>query len=202
MKRIKEQTYYEILEVSPNATVKDIQRAYEYAKETYHRDSMAIYSLFSNEEVNEIQLAIEEAYRVLKDDALRKNYNQTLVQVPGGLQWERPPEVHGFQEEKKGVLSFTDLLTNAEVENYRGKTLRQMREKTGIDLQTISTETKISTRMLEWIEEEVIEKLPATVYLKGFLKNYARSVGLDPQKVVEGYMQFLSENGKGQGPLR
>ena len=45
MRPIKDQTYYEILEVSPTATAKEIQRAYEHAKETFHADSMAVYSL-------------------------------------------------------------------------------------------------------------------------------------------------------------
>ena len=54
MKLIEEQTYYEILEVSPTATAKEIQMAYEHAKETFHSDSLAIYSLFSEEEIKEI----------------------------------------------------------------------------------------------------------------------------------------------------
>ena len=45
MKGVKDQTYYEILEVSPTATDREIQRAYEHAKETFHADSLAIYSL-------------------------------------------------------------------------------------------------------------------------------------------------------------
>ena len=45
MKGIKDQTYYEILEISRTATSKEIQRAYEHAKETFHADSLAIYSL-------------------------------------------------------------------------------------------------------------------------------------------------------------
>jgi DnaJ-class molecular chaperone len=45
VKGIKDQTYYEILEVSPTATDKEIQRAYDHAKETFHVDSLAIYSL-------------------------------------------------------------------------------------------------------------------------------------------------------------
>jgi hypothetical protein len=44
-KGIKDQTYYEVLEVSPTATTKEIQRAYEHAKETFDVDSLAIYSL-------------------------------------------------------------------------------------------------------------------------------------------------------------
>jgi cytoskeletal protein RodZ len=49
---------------------------------------------------------------------------------------------------------------------------------------------------LEWIEEEAFEKLPALVYLKGFLKSYAQSLGLDPQKVVEEYLRLIEESKK------
>jgi cytoskeletal protein RodZ len=51
-------------------------------------------------------------------------------------------------------------------------------------------------KILGWIEEETLEKLPALVYLKGFLRGYAQSLGLEPQKVIEGYLQFLNESKK------
>ena len=54
MKGIEEQTYYEILEVSPTATAKEIQKAYERAKETFHTDSLAVYSLFTEKEIEGI----------------------------------------------------------------------------------------------------------------------------------------------------
>jgi len=196
MKWTEEQTYYEILEVNPTATVKEIQIAYEHAKETFHSDSLAVYSLFSEEEINEIQAAIEEAYRVLMDEALRKRYDQSHFQMPGGQKWEKPAEGQGVSWEKKSSLPFTDLSIDAGEEIYRGKTLRQMRERIGVDLKSISAETKISMKILEWIEDEALEKLPALVYLKGFLRGYAQSLGLDPQKVIEGYLQFLSESKK------
>ena len=66
----------------------------------------------------------------------------------------------------------------------------------GVELQTISKETKINIKVLEWIEEEAFEKLPALVYLKGFLKSYAQSLGLDPQKVIEEYMRLMEESKK------
>src|SRR4030043_931540 len=114
MKRIEEQTYYEILEVSPTATAKEIQMAYEHAKETFHADSMAVYSLFSDEEVKEIQEAIEEAFRVLMDEALRRNYDQSHFQPVGGQPPEKPPEVQGISRGKKTPLSFTGLSFNVE----------------------------------------------------------------------------------------
>jgi flagellar biosynthesis protein FlhG len=196
MKGIEEQTYYEILEVSPTATLKEIQRAYERAKETFHSDSLAVYSLFSEGEIHEIQAAIEEAYRVLTDEALRKKYDQSSLQAPSGQKWEKPPEVHGISREKEPSLSFTGIAFNVGEEIYRGKTLRQIREKMGIDLKTISMETKINMRILEWIEEEAFDKLPPMVYLKGFLRAYAKSLDLDPQRLVEGYLRFLAESKK------
>lgn len=196
MKGIKDQTYYEILEVSPTATAKEIQRAYEHAKETFHADSMAVYSLFSDEEVKEIQEAIEEAFRVLMDEALRRSYDQSHFQTVGGQPPEKLPEVQGISRGKKTPLSFTGLSFNVEEGLYRGKTLKQVRERMGVELQTISKETKINIKVLEWIEEEAFEKLPALVYLKGFLKSYAQSLGLDPQKVIEEYMRLMEESKK------
>jgi len=192
LKPIEDQTFYEILEVSPTATSKEIQRAYEHAKETFHADSLAVYSLFSEEEVKEIQKTIEEAYRVLMDEMLRSSYDQSHLKTVGGQPPERPYEAQGVSKEKKS-LSFTGLSFDAEGGRYRGETMKQIRERMGVELQTISKETKINMRILEWIEEEAFEKLPALVYLKGFLKSYAQSLGLDPQKVIEDYLQFLIE---------
>jgi len=196
MKRIEEQTYYEILEVSPNATAKEIQKAYDHAKETFHPESLAVYSLFSEKEIKEIRVAIEKAYRVLMNDALRKSYNQSPLQTPGEQLEEKVQEIEGISQKETSSLSFTDLIIHSEEENYRGKRLREIREMMGIDLKTISAKTKVNKKILEWIEEEALDKLPALVYLKGFLKGYAESLGLDPEKVVERYLQFLNEKKK------
>ena len=196
LKGIKDQTYYEILEVNRTATAKEIQRAYEHAKETFHADSLAVYSLFSEDEVKEIQEAIEEAYRVLMDEALRRSYDQSHFQMVGGQPPEKPSEAQGVSRGKKTSLSFTGLSFNDEEGLYRGKTLKQVRERMGVELQTVSKETKINIKILEWIEEETFEKLPALVYLKGFLKSYAQSLGLDPQGVIEEYVRSMEESKK------
>jgi len=193
-KGIKDQTYYELLEVSRTATSKDIQRAYEHAKETFDVDSLAIYSLFSEEEAKGIQEAIEEAYHILMDEGLRRNYDQSHFQMGDGVPAEKPSEAQEVSGEKETSLSFTGLSFNVEVERYRGKVLKQIRERMGVDPQTISKETKIGIKTLEWIEEETFEKLPPLVYLKGFLRSYAQSLGLDPQKVIEQYIRFMEES--------
>jgi len=196
MKGIEEQTYYEVLEVSPTATVKEIQKAYEHAKETFHADSLAVYSLFTEQEILEIQAAIEKAYKVLMDEALRKSYDHSHFQTSGMKHWEKPQEVQIPPRQKKAPPSSVDISVNAGEAVYRGKTLRQIRERMGIDLEIIAQETKINLKTLESIEDEALEKLPALVYLKGFLRGYAQSLGLDPQKVVEGYVQSVSAEKK------
>ncbi len=196
IKGIKDQTYYEVLEVGPTATTKEIQGAYEHAKETFGVDSLAIYTLFSEEDVKEIQETIEEAYRILMDEGLRRSYDQSHFQMVDGLPTDEPSEAQEFPGEKKTSLSFTGLSFNAEGELFRGKALKQIRERMGVEPQAISKETKISMKTLEWIEEEAFEKLPPLVYLKGFLKSYAQSLGLDPQKVIEEYIRFMEESRK------
>jgi flagellar biosynthesis protein FlhG len=196
MKGIDEQTYYEILEVSPTATVKEIQKAYDHAKETFHVDSLAVYSLFTEQEINEIQTAIEEAYRVLMDEAMRKSYDQSHFQTQGGPKWEKPPELQVVSREKKTPPSSPVVSIDTAEGIYRGKILRQIRERMGIDLETVARETKINMKTLEAIEDEDLGKLPALVYIKGFLRGYAQSLGLNPQKVVEGYIQSVSTEKK------
>jgi curved DNA-binding protein CbpA len=196
MKGIDEQTYYEILEVSPAATPKEIQKAYEHAKETFHTDSLAVYSLFTEQEIQGIQVAIEEAFRVLMDEELRKSYDQSHYQILGQQRVETPLEIPVPLREKKPLPAPGDVSVHGGEEIYRGKTLRQIRERMSIDLETIAHETRINLKTLELIEGEALEKLPPLVYLKGFLKGYAQSLGLDPHKVVEEYVHFLDEEKK------
>jgi DnaJ-class molecular chaperone len=193
MKGIDEQTYYEILEVNPAATSKEIQRAYEHAKETFHTDSLAVYSLFSEQEIQKIQVVIEEAYRVLMDETLRKGYDQSHYQIVGQQKSGTPAEIPVPLREKKTPPASAEIPVHVGEEIYRGKTLRQIRERMSIDLETIAQETRITLKTLELIEGEDLEKLPPLVYLKGFLKGYAQSLGLDPHKVVEEYVHFLDE---------
>jgi len=197
MKGIDEQTYYEILEISPGATSKEIQKAYEHARETFHADSLAVYSLFSPQEIQEIRGAIEEAYRVLMDESLRKSYDQSHDQILGQQQRsEMPPEIAVPLREKKASPVSAEGSVHTGDEIYRGKTLRQIRERMSIDLETIAQETRISLKTLEFIEGEDLEKLPPLVYLRGFLKGYAQSLALDAHKVVEDYLRFLNEEKK------
>ena len=60
-----------------------------------------------------------------------------------------------------------------------GQWLRERRETRGLDLARVERDTKISRRYLEAIELDQLELLPAPVYARGFVRGYARYLGLD-----------------------
>jgi hypothetical protein len=75
-----------------------------------------------------------------------------------------------------------------------GEKLRRQRELRGLSLEAISTVTKISPRMLHAIEDEHFDQLPGGVFNKGFVRAYARQVGLDEEEAIADYLTALREN--------
>ena len=68
-----------------------------------------------------------------------------------------------------------------------GSYLRDAREARGLDLRDAAQQTRISINYLKAIEEEDFSKLPGEVFVKGFLKNYARFLRLPEDEVVKRY---------------
>ncbi len=69
-----------------------------------------------------------------------------------------------------------------------GDTLRRTRLKRNLQLEEISNELKISTRLLQAIENDQYDKLPGGVFAKSFVRQYARLLGLDEEEIA-GRMQ-------------
>jgi len=70
-----------------------------------------------------------------------------------------------------------------------GYYLKRTREVREIELEDIAKKTKISVRFLKAIEEERWNLLPGEVFIKGFIRTYAQFLGLNPDEVVEKYLQ-------------
>src|SRR5687767_11788020 len=66
-----------------------------------------------------------------------------------------------------------------------GETLQAARERKGVDLYRAERDTKIRLRYLSALEDSDYDELPAPVYVKGFLRNYAIYLGLDPDEVLD-----------------
>ena len=75
-----------------------------------------------------------------------------------------------------------------------GDRLRKEREERGITLDDISLTTKIGTRLLRALEEEKFDQLPGGIFNKGFVRAYARHIGLDEDQAVADYMTAISAN--------
>jgi cytoskeletal protein RodZ len=82
-----------------------------------------------------------------------------------------------------------------------GDKFRKARERQGIKLEDVSNSTKIGSRMLRAIEEEDFDQLPGGVFNKGFVRAYAKYLGLDEEETITGYVAALNQfNSQGLGP--
>lgn len=71
------------------------------------------------------------------------------------------------------------------------------RERKGVDLYRAERDTKIRARYLGALERGDYKDLPGAVYTKGFLRNYAMYLGLDPDEVL---LQWRKERGEVKDP--
>jgi cytoskeleton protein RodZ len=72
-----------------------------------------------------------------------------------------------------------------------GETLRRERLRRNLDLETISSELKISPRILCAIEEEKFDRLPGGVFAKSFVRQYAHLLGLDEEEMANEVQRIL-----------
>lgn len=68
-----------------------------------------------------------------------------------------------------------------------GQELKSARLKKGLDLTEIEEALKIRLRFLQALEKNEFDILPGPAYVKGFIRSYAKYVGLDPQALIEEY---------------
>ncbi|WP_420641426.1 helix-turn-helix domain-containing protein [Candidatus Leptofilum sp.] len=68
-----------------------------------------------------------------------------------------------------------------------GHILREARETKGYTLREVQEKTRISSRFLEALEMGDFDRLPTPTHARGFLRNYARYLGLDPEPLLERY---------------
>lgn len=269
--------YYEILEVPHDAPQHEIHKAYQRAKQTYAQDNPALYSMFTRDEAREMMKLIEEAYTVLNNHALRRNYDEGIMRA--GLEKKAPltgmqnysqpaqlineqhaslpdfivpdPSIPGSFNEmpvyapasapttiqppapamdplyasetgiKESILvtnsEFTvrkretlptlpadtarcplgtykiDLALEQEISaatDFDGPFLQKIRLYKQVSLEKLSVSSRIGKTYLIALESNDFKNLPATVFLRGFLVQIAKQLGLDESKVVNSYMNL------------
>jgi cytoskeletal protein RodZ len=73
-----------------------------------------------------------------------------------------------------------------------GLILQDARENKGLTLEEVQEETRINAIYLEALENGEYATLPSPVHVRGFLRNYARFLDLDPKPLLERYKQSQS----------
>src|SRR4051794_14746425 len=74
-----------------------------------------------------------------------------------------------------------------------GEKFRKARERKELSFDDVSNVIKIGPRMLRAIEEENFDQLPGGVFNKGFIRSYAKQIGLDPEEAVTEYLDLMRE---------
>jgi cytoskeleton protein RodZ len=80
-----------------------------------------------------------------------------------------------------------------------GERLQREREMRGITLEEMSESTKISSRSLRALETEEFDKLPGGIFNKGFVRAYARHIGIDEDQAVADFV--VASGGEKDQPL-
>jgi flagellar biosynthesis protein FlhG len=166
--------YYDVLELPPDAPFSEVRKKYLYLNAFYMGDSMELAALNGDAPFHRRQVILAElqdAYNRLKDILGREEPAQ---------QPSESPKV-SVSESMKDYLSG--------ITSYSGPILKEIREKMGIDLGGMAIATKVQKRYLEEIEAEQFTWIPAEVYLRGYVIEYARYLSLDYQKVADDYMK-------------
>jgi len=82
-----------------------------------------------------------------------------------------------------------------------GAFLRRERELRQVSLEELVQITRVPLRMLQRIEEDRFEELPGDVFARGFLRSYARALGLDSEAVLARFAEGRQVETKAPPPL-
>ncbi len=215
MKRIAEQSLYEILEIPRGATREEVARAYERARTLYAPGSLATYSLMAPEEAQLLGRRIEEAREVLLDPTLRASYDAGLAADPGrsprAASTPVPPVIPALAPgqpapgqppaaEPPRPAPAPAPFAHPDGAPWTGQVLRRARESRGLSIQALADRTKVTRHHLENVEADRYDRLPAPVYLRGILMSLSRELRLDGQKVARSYLEQVAAAAAASAP--
>lgn len=192
--------YYEMLDIKPTAAPFEIRHAYNTALKVYEPDSLASYSFFSEAERRDILSLIEKAYHTLINDQARKDYHEALISrgeldaIEETVSADKKtvaifdvghcPVVKSYMTSKealKNKISQSQSIGKILAQNELcGPDLKKIRTELDVPIEQIAQETKIRADHLRSMEEDNIVRLPAAVFLKGFVKSYLKCLCLEP----------------------
>jgi len=218
-------TYYELMGLDRGCTTLDINNQYDRLKRIYVSENTMLREVFDDEGLFIFNTLMDYVHKQLSDPELRREYDMEIDEHLGSLEESFPEtfilsdvvrrynrskkgpaklikkDVYGRDAEKKKPaedLDFVDI--NKIFEKYAddiidGEKLKQIREESGISLKSIISNTKISSFVVNAIEANSYDKLPAQIYVKGFLRNYCKAIKIKTEygeKVIKDYVSLMA----------
>ncbi len=214
--------YYEILEVQTNASQHDIAMAYEKAKRTYSLENPALYNTFSPQEATALRSLIDEAYSVLSNQSYRNIYEKrrlaksysdeelslaALKEASQKLFSETtaPPPIAAPKAELQEPsvapkLAENSFVPNLDVEQeiintseWTGAQLQKIREYKKLSIDALHEKTKVNPWYLKALETMDSSNLPAPVFVRGYVVQMAKTLGLNDKTVADSYMKLYKQ---------
>lgn len=216
-------TYYDILELTPGASPQEIRSAYLRLKSAYGKDSLALYSLVSSDDTDAMLKQIEEAYIVLSHPERRRGYDEaqgllpskqqqpmaTITPIQRDISFSTPtpqrmapvaPPMAAAPTLAPSANKGTEIELAISIESeWSGPFLKRVREARGVSLDLLCEHTRISRPYLMAIEDDDYAKLPASVYLRGFLIQIAKRLKIPQDPFVSAYLNRFKNNRPDKG---
>lgn len=190
----RQENFYEALEVDPGTTEEEVRRAYRRLREVYSGTHIATQGHVGPAELRRIRARIDEAYETLTDVSLRRPYDLALKDAAGQAARgpQPPPRATTSEAGPPGDRAPRSRESDppiAEGTEFTGAFLRDVRRRRGIEREAVARLTKIGSTYLRAIEEEDYAALPEEVFLRGYLRHVARTLGLPERDVAESYLR-------------
>ena len=164
---------WQLLGIEPGTDLVLVKRAYAERRALYESGSLATYNLLDDDERETMMGRIDAAYERIIGDSLE----------PAPAAVSPPPPTPQIQVP-------TGPSPNPATEP--GELLRYTRLKKGLTLHQIAAETKIGVQVLEQIENENFDSLPAAVFVRGHVQQFARELQMtDPIAISKYFIEKM-----------
>ena len=175
------QASFDLFGLSTEASLGEVERSFLELRNLYSEESLATYSL------------LDDAERQEKLEALHKAYDRILrARSPA------PDVVEDLEQKETFAAEPTEVRIDADPQQNPGMFLQQSRQAMRLSLQDVAARTKVRSSLLQSIEEQRFDFLPAPVYLRGFLKEFARLVKVpDAKALIDAFMTLYESDRRG-----
>ncbi len=161
---------WEVMGLPSGTPIDQVASAYRRRRALYADGALASYMLLEDDERTALLARLEDAWKRISSSAAR-------ISASGPVDLEPEPEADRAAPDPA---------------ERPGAYLRYQRIRRGLSLEAVAAETKIRPSLLTQLESDSFDQMPAPVYVRGFVLQVARMLGLpDADVVAAAYLERL-----------